>query len=37
MTVSTSKLSQTKKKDLAFLYNRVNQEIYGTGVKKTAY
>lgn len=34
MTVSTSKLSQTIKKDLAYLYNRVNQEIYGTGVKK---
>ncbi|MBX9973755.1 Na-translocating system protein MpsC family protein [Cytobacillus firmus] len=34
MTVITSKFHQSLKKDLAFLYNRVNQEIYGTGVKK---
>ncbi|MED3551919.1 Na-translocating system protein MpsC family protein [Cytobacillus praedii] len=32
-TISTH-FQHTFKKDLAFLYNRVNQEIYGVGVKK---
>ncbi|GLB61330.1 DUF2294 domain-containing protein [Cytobacillus sp. NCCP-133] len=34
MTVTSSHFLPTFKKDLAHIYNRINQEIYGVGVKK---
>ncbi|WP_394141499.1 Na-translocating system protein MpsC family protein [Cytobacillus oceanisediminis] len=34
MTFTSSHFHPTFKKDLAHLYNRINQEIYGVGVKK---
>lgn len=34
MTLTSSHFHPTFKKDLAHLYNRINQEIYGVGVKK---
>ncbi|QED47729.1 Na-translocating system protein MpsC family protein [Cytobacillus dafuensis] len=34
MSTISIKFHHTFKKDLAHLYNRVNQEIYGVGVKK---
>ncbi len=34
MSTISIHFQHTFKKDLAFLYNRVNQEIYGVGVKK---
>ncbi|MBT2689598.1 DUF2294 family protein [Bacillus sp. ISL-47] len=34
MTYTSSQFHPTFKKELAHLYNRINQEIYGVGVKK---